>query len=114
MIDQQTRVVFRRFDAARDAESLRKCVIDHQNFHHNAVVFAVLGYVLGRQARRASTTLLPRLRERHAFESVRQHGLPAVQKPVVDDDAFDECRHSKKLPGDQCLQSVRHQPRDGA
>ena len=33
MIDLQTRVVIRRFDAARDAQSLRECVIDHQNFH---------------------------------------------------------------------------------
>jgi ribosomal protein S18 acetylase RimI-like enzyme len=35
MIDQKTRVVIRRFDAARDAESLRECVIDQQNFHRN-------------------------------------------------------------------------------
>jgi GNAT superfamily N-acetyltransferase len=35
MIDQKTRVVVRRFDAARDAESLRECVIDHQNFHRH-------------------------------------------------------------------------------
>jgi len=33
MIDQQTRVVIRRFDATRDAEPLRQCVIDQQNFH---------------------------------------------------------------------------------
>jgi ribosomal protein S18 acetylase RimI-like enzyme len=35
MIDQKTRVVIRRFDAARDAESLRECVIDQQNVHRN-------------------------------------------------------------------------------
>jgi ribosomal protein S18 acetylase RimI-like enzyme len=35
MIDQQTRVVIRRFDATRDAESLRECVIEQQNFHRN-------------------------------------------------------------------------------
>jgi ribosomal protein S18 acetylase RimI-like enzyme len=35
MIDQETQVVVRRFDAARDAESLRQCVIDQQNFHRN-------------------------------------------------------------------------------
>jgi len=33
MIDLKTRVVIRRFDAARDAQSLRECLIDHQNFH---------------------------------------------------------------------------------
>jgi ribosomal protein S18 acetylase RimI-like enzyme len=33
MIDLKTRVVIGRFDAARDAQSLRECVIDHQNFH---------------------------------------------------------------------------------
>jgi ribosomal protein S18 acetylase RimI-like enzyme len=32
--DRRTRVVIRRFDAARDAGSLRECVIDQQNFHH--------------------------------------------------------------------------------
>jgi GNAT superfamily N-acetyltransferase len=26
-------VLVRRFDAARDAEALRECVVDHQNFH---------------------------------------------------------------------------------
>ena len=35
MIDPKTRVVIRRFDAARDAQSLRECVIDHQNFHRS-------------------------------------------------------------------------------
>jgi ribosomal protein S18 acetylase RimI-like enzyme len=35
MADQKTRVVIRRFDAARDAASLRECVIDQQNFHRN-------------------------------------------------------------------------------
>lgn len=35
MIDHMTQVVIRRFDAARDAESLRDCVIDQQNFHRN-------------------------------------------------------------------------------
>ena len=35
MIDQQTRVVIRRFDATRDAESLRECVIQQQNVHRN-------------------------------------------------------------------------------
>jgi GNAT superfamily N-acetyltransferase len=35
MIDQKTRVVIRRFDAPRDAASLRECVIDQQNFHRN-------------------------------------------------------------------------------
>jgi ribosomal protein S18 acetylase RimI-like enzyme len=33
MIDLNTRVVIRRFDAARDAQSLRECLVDHQNFH---------------------------------------------------------------------------------
>jgi ribosomal protein S18 acetylase RimI-like enzyme len=33
MIDLKTQVVIRRFDAARDAQSLRACLIDHQNFH---------------------------------------------------------------------------------
>ena len=33
MIDVKTRIVIRRFDAARDAQSLRECLIDHQNFH---------------------------------------------------------------------------------
>ena len=31
--DVDTPVLIRRFDPARDAESLRACVIDHQNFH---------------------------------------------------------------------------------
>src|SRR6476469_1208205 len=35
MIDPKTRVVIRRFDAARDAQSLRECVIDQQNFHRS-------------------------------------------------------------------------------
>jgi len=35
MIDLKTRVVIRRFDAARDVESLRECVIDQQNFHRS-------------------------------------------------------------------------------
>ena len=35
MVDQKTLVVIRRFDAARDAESLRECVIDQQNFHRS-------------------------------------------------------------------------------
>jgi ribosomal protein S18 acetylase RimI-like enzyme len=33
MIDVKTQIVVRRFDPARDAESLRNCIIDHQNFH---------------------------------------------------------------------------------
>ena len=33
MSDPKTRVVIRRFDAARDREPLRECLIDHQNFH---------------------------------------------------------------------------------
>ena len=33
MIDLKTRIAIRRFDAARDAESLRECLADHQNFH---------------------------------------------------------------------------------
>ena len=54
MIDQQTRVVIRRFDATRDAESLRECVIEQQNFHRNiepswpdgnAIVEAYLAYL---------------------------------------------------------------------
>jgi ribosomal protein S18 acetylase RimI-like enzyme len=35
MINRKTPVVLRRFDAARDAESLRECDIDHQNFHRH-------------------------------------------------------------------------------
>jgi ribosomal protein S18 acetylase RimI-like enzyme len=35
MIDQGTEVVVRRFDEARDAASLRTCVIEQQNFHRN-------------------------------------------------------------------------------
>lgn len=35
VIDQNTAVVIRRFDAARDTASLRDCVIDQQNFHRN-------------------------------------------------------------------------------
>ena len=35
MIDLKTRVVIRRFDPARDAQSLRECVIDQQNFHRS-------------------------------------------------------------------------------
>jgi GNAT superfamily N-acetyltransferase len=35
MIDVEAQVVVRRFDPARDAESLRNCIIDHQNFHRN-------------------------------------------------------------------------------
>jgi ribosomal protein S18 acetylase RimI-like enzyme len=33
MIDPKNQVVIRRFDAARDAQSLRTCLIDHQNVH---------------------------------------------------------------------------------
>jgi len=33
MIDLKTPVVIRRFDAARDTQSLRECVIDQQNYH---------------------------------------------------------------------------------
>ena len=33
MTDLKTHVVIRRFDAARDAQSLRECLIDHQDFH---------------------------------------------------------------------------------
>jgi GNAT superfamily N-acetyltransferase len=33
MTDLKTRVDIRRFDAARDAPSLRECLVDHQNFH---------------------------------------------------------------------------------
>jgi ribosomal protein S18 acetylase RimI-like enzyme len=33
MIDQTTRMTVRRFDAARDTESLRQCVIEQQDFH---------------------------------------------------------------------------------
>jgi hypothetical protein len=33
VIDVKTQVVIRRFDAARDEQSLRACLIDHQNFH---------------------------------------------------------------------------------
>src|SRR5512143_3755120 len=33
MTEQETRVGTRRFDAARDAQSLRECLIDHQNYH---------------------------------------------------------------------------------
>jgi GNAT superfamily N-acetyltransferase len=29
----KAQIVVRRFDPARDAESLRSCIIDHQNFH---------------------------------------------------------------------------------
>ena len=35
MIDQKAQVVIRRFDAARDAQSLRECIIDQQNVHRN-------------------------------------------------------------------------------
>jgi GNAT superfamily N-acetyltransferase len=35
VIDQKTRVVIRRFDAARDTASLQECVIDQQNVHRN-------------------------------------------------------------------------------
>lgn len=35
MNDSRTRIAIRRFDAARDAESLRECVVDQQNFHRN-------------------------------------------------------------------------------
>jgi ribosomal protein S18 acetylase RimI-like enzyme len=35
MTDLKTRLVIRRFDPARDAQSLRECVIDHQNFHRS-------------------------------------------------------------------------------
>ena len=35
MIERDTDAVVRRFDAARDAASLRECVIDQQNFHRN-------------------------------------------------------------------------------
>ena len=35
MADLKARVVIRRFDAARDAESLRECIIDHQNYHRS-------------------------------------------------------------------------------
>jgi GNAT superfamily N-acetyltransferase len=33
MIDMKADVVVRRFDPARDADSLRTCIIDQQNFH---------------------------------------------------------------------------------
>jgi ribosomal protein S18 acetylase RimI-like enzyme len=33
MIDVKTDTVVRRFDSARDRESLRQCIIDHQDFH---------------------------------------------------------------------------------
>ena len=33
MIDQKTQVVIRRLDMAREAESLRECIIDQQNSH---------------------------------------------------------------------------------
>ena len=33
MIDVKAQIVVRRFDPTRDAESLRNCLIDHQNFH---------------------------------------------------------------------------------
>jgi ribosomal protein S18 acetylase RimI-like enzyme len=33
MIDEKTQVVVRSFDATRDAESLRECVIEQQDFH---------------------------------------------------------------------------------
>jgi ribosomal protein S18 acetylase RimI-like enzyme len=33
VIDVKADVVVRRFDPARDAESLRNCIIDHQDFH---------------------------------------------------------------------------------
>jgi ribosomal protein S18 acetylase RimI-like enzyme len=33
IVDVKTPLVIRRFDAARDAQSLRECIIDHQNFH---------------------------------------------------------------------------------
>lgn len=33
MIGVKTHIVVRRFDPAQDAESLKKCVIDQQNFH---------------------------------------------------------------------------------
>lgn len=32
-MDVKTQIVVRRFDPTRDAESLRSCIIDHQNFH---------------------------------------------------------------------------------
>ena len=35
MIDVKTQTVVRRFDPARDAASLRNCIIDHQNFHRS-------------------------------------------------------------------------------
>ena len=35
LLDVKTRLVVRRFDPARDAESLRNCIIDHQNFHRS-------------------------------------------------------------------------------
>jgi len=35
MLDVKAQVVVRRFDPARDAESLRACIIDQQNFHRS-------------------------------------------------------------------------------
>jgi ribosomal protein S18 acetylase RimI-like enzyme len=34
-MDVKTQIVVRRFDPTRDAESLRSCIIDHQNFHRS-------------------------------------------------------------------------------
>ena len=34
-MDVKTQIVVRRFDPTRDAESLRGCIIDHQNFHRS-------------------------------------------------------------------------------
>jgi len=35
MIEEKTHVVVRRFDATRDAESLRACVVEQQDFHRH-------------------------------------------------------------------------------
>ena len=34
-MDVKTQIVVRRFDPTLDAESLRSCIIDHQNFHRS-------------------------------------------------------------------------------
>jgi hypothetical protein len=35
MNDVKAQIVVRRYDPARHAESLRNCIIDHQNFHRS-------------------------------------------------------------------------------
>lgn len=35
VINVKTQIIVRRFDPTRDAESLRSCIIDHQNFHRS-------------------------------------------------------------------------------